>query len=60
MKKLILIAFDAEQTFIMNELKFYHEHSDEVHCTLYTMRISDEARSSIEIIDIVKIENEQN
>jgi glycosyltransferase involved in cell wall biosynthesis len=60
MKKLILIAFDAEQTFIMNELKFYHEHSDEVHCTLYTMRISDEARRSIQNIDIVMIENEQN
>jgi len=55
-KKVVLLAFDAEQTFIMNELKYYHEHSDEVKCTLLTMHISEMGRKSIENVDVVMLD----
>lgn len=55
MKKVILLAFDAEQTFIMNELRYYHQHNDEIKCTLLTMYISEQGRKNIENVDVVML-----
>lgn len=53
MKKLIFLAFDSEQTFILNELIYYNQNFDRINCTLYTLSISEKNRRELNNVNVV-------